>query len=65
MHSLACFVFDFMTVTDEPVDMHTSDLLQNYMTVAVNFLVVFITYNSKQGGGVKFCAINLTRATYE
>lgn len=65
MHSLACFVFDFMTVTDEPVDMHTSDVVQNYMTVAVNFLVVFITYNYKQGGSVKFCAINLTQATYE
>jgi hypothetical protein len=60
MHSMACFVFDRMTVTDEPVYMHTWDLLQKYMNVAVHFLVVIVTHNYKQGDGVKFYSINVT-----
>jgi hypothetical protein len=60
MHSMASFIFDFMTVTDEPVDMQTRDLVQKHMAVTVNFLVVFVTHNYKQGDGVKFCAINVT-----
>jgi hypothetical protein len=53
MLSVACFFFDFMTVTtvtNEPVDLHTWDLVQKYMTAATNFIVVFIAHNYKQGG---------------
>ena len=66
MHSMACFVCDCMTVTDEPVDLHTRDVVQKcYTTVAVNLLVVFITHNYKEGGGVKFSTIDVTQAKSE
>jgi hypothetical protein len=53
-------VQQYMTVAANLVQQYMTvavNLVQQYMTVAVNFLVVFIAYNYKQGGVVKFCTI--------